>query len=245
MQAYSKGDLERFQKKWGLPQQSVATVTGSGASILGHTEANLDVQYIMATGRNVTTNFWLASGFSFDLVQWAADVLSKDTTTKVWSVSYGENIYVVKADYAQRLDAEFSKMAALGVTVVVASGDTGVYSRESGGSGFQPSFPACLPSVTAVGATQLTSAGVEDSATKWSGGGFSPSSYFSMPAWQQSAAQAYLASGVTLPPESMWDRKGRGFPDVSAVGVGFKVASVARGSALMLRRCSLMRWISA
>ncbi len=52
------------------------------------------------------------------------------------------------------------------------AGDSGVYSRTGGTTRFHPSFPACLPTVTAVGATLLNDDKTETTATKWSGGMF-------------------------------------------------------------------------
>ena len=45
------------------------------------------------------------------------------------SVSYGEALAAVSSTYAKRLDLEMQKLAAVGITVVFASGDSGVYSR--------------------------------------------------------------------------------------------------------------------
>ena len=38
------------------------------------------------------------------------------------------------------------------------------------------------------------------------------------PSYQAAAVQAYLASGVALPPATKFNAKGRGYPDVSAIG---------------------------
>jgi tripeptidyl-peptidase-1 len=135
----------------------------------------------------------------------------------------------VKAAYAQGLNAQFEKLGVLGHSVIIASGDSGVYNRLPliGDVVFHPSFPAVLPAVTAVGATKLESDGSEDTAVAWSGGGFSPSKYFTRAnaTWQESAVAAYLKSGVSLPPSWQWDKQGRGIPDVSAVGVDFQVVT--------------------
>ena len=83
-----------------------------------------------------------------------------------------------------------------------------------------------MPTVTAVGATQLDN-GEEKQGVSWSGGGFSYSNYFTRPTYQDSAVNGYLNSGVALPPSDMWDSKGRAFPDVSAQGVNYQI--VERG----------------
>jgi len=48
------------------------------------------------------------------------------------------------------------------------------------------------------------------------GGGFSQLD--ATPVWQQSVVQAYLKSGVKLPPSTKFNASGRAYPDVSAVG---------------------------
>ena len=102
---------------------------------------------------------------------------------------------------------------------------------------FHPSFPACLPSVTAVGATELTAQRggppQELSGVSFSGGGFTPAKYFTRDnssTWQIALVERYLNSGVTLPPKIKWDRTGRAIPDISAVGVNFQVVLENRTS---------------
>lgn len=82
---------------------------------------------------------------------------------------------------------------------------------------------ATSPYVTSVGATKL---GLLESGTEklasFSGGGFSW--HFSTPDWQKSAVQSYIQNnGKSLPDQKYWNAGGRGYPDVSAFGVGFLV----------------------
>jgi tripeptidyl-peptidase-1 len=85
------------------------------------------------------------------------------------SYSYNENDF--PAEYLRRQCNEFLKLGLMGVTVVVASGDTGTKSGPTPGtcidptsdspnatdSGrFSPQWPASCPWVTVVGGTQLT-----------------------------------------------------------------------------------------
>jgi tripeptidyl-peptidase-1 len=107
-----------------------------------------------------------------------------------------------------------------------------------------PDYPACSPYVLSVGATQLANAQFalknpppvckqpaykcESSGTEQavsyavanfaSGGGFS--NYAAQPSWQTAAVNAYLKSGVTLPPSSYFNASGRAYPDVAAIGTG-------------------------
>lgn len=70
---------------------------------------------------------------------------------------------------------------------------------------------------------------MDGTAWKHSGGGFTPSKYFTAEAdaaWQLNATRAYLdtsRSGVELPPSFMWDDEGRGLPDVSAIATDYSV----------------------
>ena len=74
--------------------------------------------------------------------------------------------------------------------------------------------PAGLPAC-ATGGSEITCS----TATKaliTSGGGFSI--FADAPAWQQAAIATYLASGALLPPAGDFNKTGRGYPDVSALG---------------------------
>jgi len=232
-QGYLPSDLLAFEKHFQLPEQRVRRTTG-GAPMVNKTagvEASLDIQYIIAGGTGVPVDFYLHNGSAFDLMGWVGSVLSDSDPALVWSVSYGEGVNggnggTIKVADALRLNSEIQKFGVRGLSVFVASGDSGVYNRLPFERGeFHPSYPACLPTVTAVGATELEEDGTEDSAVSFSGGGFTPSAYFTraMAGWQNASVTAYLNSGVELPPDRLWDRAGRAIPDVSAVGVDFDV----------------------
>lgn len=224
-ESWSPPDLDLFERHFRLPSASVTNVNRN--SNFGHTEANLDVQYLTAMGQGLATEMWIEPGFGFDLVSWSQQVLARGAVPTVWSVSYGEASALVQASYAQALNEEFMKFASLGVSVIFASGDSGVWSRGEPTTGaFQPTFPASLPFVTAVGATMLNSAGQEYSSTPWSGGGFAPVGYFNRSLdspWQNEAVAGYFASGVALPPPALYNSQGTAFPDVAALGVNFEV----------------------
>lgn len=232
-QGFLPSDLTAFETGTGLPQQAVRRVLGGNpmADKVAMTEASLDIQYIIATGTGVPADFWLEKSDAFDLYGWASEVLNESTPALVWSVSYGEGVNggiggVIPVETVHRLNSEMEKFGVLGMTVFVASGDSGVYSRKPIHTEFHVSYPACLPAVTSVGATQLQSDGSETTAVSFSGGGFTPANYYTSSAdspWQNKSIAGYLASGVKLPPANDWDRTGRGVPDVSAVGVDYKI----------------------
>ena len=113
-------------------------------------------------------------------------------------------------------------MSARGITVSVASGDDGVGCGDLCQSQ-EFDFPSS-PFITMVGATGVSASGSERGA-QFSSGGFSRDYY--QPTWQKSAVTGYLNSGVKLPDIS-YDKNGRAYPDVSALGVGLDV--IVRGS---------------
>jgi len=144
-------------------------------------------------------------------------------------------------------NTEAIRLAAMGVTVLVSSGDNGaagaasMCNTNSGssqspwtgttswtGAGYFPSFPASSPYVTAVGATQGPETGDAEIACQsnqggiiTTGGGFS--TFYATPTWQQDAVDAYFNS---LPagdvPTSGYNRNGRGYPDISLIGVNYQ-----------------------
>ena len=120
------------------------------------------------------------------------------------------------------------KLGLQGVSIIYASGDSGVASRTgclNGGGTFAPGFPASCPYVTSVGATQVVNgepvtsqvAVADPSASFYSGGGFS--NYFAQPSYQKTAVSNFLTANPPPYASTVYNASGRGFPDVSAVGL--------------------------
>ena len=120
--------------KKGIDDAFVAPNGGAGGRPTD--EAGLDIQYIMATAPGAATEYWyyktndLCSSFK-DFLE---DVLAKSSNTtvsipSVFSISYGiqGNVTGLGCDPSQiaATDADFAKVAALGITMIVASGDSG------------------------------------------------------------------------------------------------------------------------
>ena len=155
------------------------------------------------------------------------------TPTKVISISYDEDGLSLPMNYQQRQCHEWMKLGLQGVTVVVSSGDWGV-GRSCPGGFFDTMSPADCPFVTTVGATNLTAGSVAGKTTEQaallSGGGFS--NIFGTPSYQADAVNAYFKNhpppyefyNITLNAThttGQYNRGGRGYPDVAAVGVNF------------------------
>jgi len=121
------------------------------------------------------------------------------------------------------LNVNFQIMGLRGLTVLVASGDSGT-SATTLCKTFDPTFPASSPYVTAVGGTYLQN-GVEFGWNS-SGGGFS--NVFPRPSYQDTAVLKYLkdsADSNTLPTASLFNATGRAFPDIAAFATNFLTVS--------------------
>merc|ERR1711871_181286 len=200
-------------------------------------EANLDIQYIMGSAVGIKTEFWLypEGNFCGALQQWSSNLASQDDAPLVHSISYGFQgdlskwLHCQDSDVAA-VDANFAKIAAKGITVLVSSGDNGAGYDTSRGHQLWSSWPASSPWVTAVGATRFVGerVGSEEMASDsfGSGGGFS--TRFSQDPdakWQKRAVAEYLSTvdPSTLPPASMFSSAGRATPDVAVLGEGYQI----------------------
>ncbi|KAJ4331254.1 hypothetical protein N0V95_009915 [Ascochyta clinopodiicola] len=169
--------------------------------------------------------------------------------SNVISVSYGQIEGALPQFYQERQCREWMKLALQGVSVIFASGDSGVANRynsgynnsclnseygyvDEQGTRFSPSFPANCPYITSVGATTLLNSSIHGGEkavaspngplSYYSGGGFS--SIFPRPSWQSKAVSKYLSKYAPKYGESVFNSSGRAYPDVSALGL--KLATV-------------------
>ena len=155
--------------------------------------------------------------------------------------------------YTKRTNTEFMKLSLRGVTLVASSGDAGAAGRTDEQCTdpahlLNPAFPASSPWVLSVGGTIITNPVILDNTTKnipgicvnnsciiggdelncnfdrcgWtSGGGFS--NYFNRPWWQVNASDNYLKSSAVFPPNRLFNKLGRAYPDISAVSHNFLI----------------------
>ena len=173
--------------------------------------------------------------------------------TNVISISYSGIENGLPANYLRRQCLEIMKLGLQGVTVIDSAGDHGVGGRlgdpQAGCLGpdrdvFAPRTLSNCPYVLSVGATALvndTENGgqlTETAPTFFaSGGGFS--NLFDTPSWQQDHVADYIElanltevgydgremnySSIGSEKGKLFNRVGRGYPDVSAVGDNYRV----------------------
>ena len=114
-----------------------------------------------------------------------------------------------------------------GVSVIFSSGDTGVGAGCQTNDGknttrFLPIFPASCPYVTSIGGT----VGIKpERAVGFSSGGFSDR--WPRPAYQQAAVKGYLDK-LGSKWDGLYNPQGRGFPDIAAQGMNFRVMDKGR-----------------
>jgi tripeptidyl-peptidase-1 len=122
-------------------------------------EANLDVQYLMAVAQHVPTTYYYWSGEDF-LLEWIQQVAEMTNPPLVFSISYGVDEPELPASYGQQFDIQAMKLGVRGVTILASSGDDGAVSPSAASNsmncGYNPSFPATSPYVTAVGGTMVS-----------------------------------------------------------------------------------------
>jgi len=190
----------------------------------------LDIETITGVAGNVEAEFWGFAGKSPDnknnepFLKWLTQMSSTSDADipKIFSTSYGEDETSWSYAAAQRLNVEFQKAGARGITLLYASGDEGA--NEKGGK-FVPEGPGSSPYVTAVGGTKPATnwpkpgAGSEE-AIGLSSGGFS--AYWPIPDYQKDAVAAYLKQSG-LPAASKYNASGRAYPDISAQATDFYV----------------------
>ncbi|TQV95436.1 aorsin [Cordyceps javanica] len=159
--------------------------------------------------------------------------------TNVISVSYGLTEAIWPVNYQKRQCDEFMKLGLQGVTLVFSSGDGGVAGGHGGdckgknGEVFNPASPGSCPYVTSVGAVYIpegNSIDDDEVATESfaSGGGFS--NIWPQPDYQKSAVSSWFSKhdpgfpnystkdGVIPTSGGIYNKAGRGFPDVAALG---------------------------
>lgn len=232
-QYYDQSDLQSWWSKYcsgitcgdGLPKL-VGDATTGRAGI----EAMLDIETITGMVGGIEAEFWGFSGVSPDNAQnepfmkWLSTVASTadDEVPLIFSTSYGEDENSWSEAAAQRLNTEFMKTGARGISLLYASGDEGA-NCESGK--YVPETPSSSPWVTAVGGTGPTSgypAPGSETGIGLSSGGFSD--YFAMPDYQKDAVATYLQqSGLPDVTKYNVNINGRAYPDIAAQGEDFCV----------------------
>jgi tripeptidyl-peptidase-1 len=231
-QFYSASDLQEFYTLYFKEGkgQTMATKGDAPTGTLAGTEAMLDAEYITSLGGNIPSEFWGFSGRAPDnpqnepFLKWLQAVSNStdEEVPLVFSTSYGEDEESITMEFATRINTEFMKAGARGVSLLFASGDSGAagINHLCKNGQFVPMWPAPSPYVTAVGGTQGGGLAPPETAASISSGGFS--NRWPRPAWQEEAVATYLKNSK-VPATKFFNTSGRGFPDISAQAMSFMV----------------------
>ncbi|KAI1366909.1 peptidase S8/S53 domain-containing protein [Xylaria arbuscula] len=219
-------DLSIFMKYWAV--QDNADHGFECVSVLGGScptdvrdygiEGNLDTQYAAVITSEIPNKYYSTGGETFSFFEDLANYLLEldaDEQPNVLSVSYGGPETLFDESLMESTCDTFAELGAAGVSIVFASGDSGVGDTcdVDGENAYEPFFPAGCPWVTTVGGTSgMSGAGPED-VWSLSGGGFS--NVFARPSWQNETVSAWLASNSDANTE-YYNASGRAYPDVAA-----------------------------
>jgi len=187
---FAPGDLTTFQNKNGFTKQAALNIGGFATAQCDSNppvscgEGNLDIQYLMGVAQNSPSIYWYSSNTETDpFVSWITSMADMNPPPQSSSISYGAQESTVSTTVLKSFNTQAMKLAAMGATIVVATGNDGAststgdscqcgadssskgsswYSSGGGGAGtksgwtgqgYFPYFPASCPYVTAVGAT--------------------------------------------------------------------------------------------
>ncbi|MDF5724657.1 MAG: S53 family peptidase [Rhizonema sp. PD37] len=191
-------DLSTFWRNQNIPQslnniEKVCTGLSSSCNGPLTEEETLDTE--MASGlapaakvRIYATGSLSPQAFDEAYSRLVIDQSYSSTKLQQVSVSYGFCEQSISPSQVLTDYQFFKSLAALGVTVLAASGDNGAFGDKcpSNSSSFSVDYPASDVNVTSVGGTRLSlnSNGTVFTEFGWSGSGGGTSSYFSRPSWQ-------------------------------------------------------------
>jgi len=161
----SEEDGKRFHRSMGMRRQPAVTFQGQQGP--PGVEGNIDLQWIQAMGNNVPVTYWATAGGDplsahEPFLEWLCELANSSHPPLVHSLSYGENEEAYSLAYQRRGNLELAKLGLRGVTILAASGDTGIQgAAQQGGppprcAPFAAVWPASSPYVTSVGATMVS-----------------------------------------------------------------------------------------
>lgn len=223
-QFFRPADVSTYQALFAnYTSNNISSVFGKNDPSSPGDEAALDTEILPSVGFNVNTSVFYNGNEDTPFLSWLVIVNNMTSIPSVFSISYGDNENALSYAYASRSSAEFAKLAARGVSVLIAAGDSGVGGNCSASGVFSPDWPATVPTVTTVGGAAFGTPGhfpTGETVDLIGGGGFSD--FYPRPSWQNDAIGAYLNS-TKLPPAKLWNATGRGYPDVAAQSEGFVI----------------------
>jgi len=239
MEYWNQDGLDEYTESCGLNKVAVTNQVGPNekemcTNAVGKeydlcTESMMDMELIKAVGGDVPLTVVYNDDYSIEGWALTLNAMSDADLPLVNSISYGDDEVQQDEDaskgqtgkaYMDAVDTEFMKLGLRGATIVLASGDQGVWGRSGvrNGHRFHADYPGGSPYVTSVGGTNLKVPHVIGEEQAWDAGGGGFSERAARPEWQDEAVQGYLAKAGDYPPKSLYYPQNRGYPDLSALG---------------------------
>ncbi|KAH9166873.1 subtilisin-like protein [Lactarius sanguifluus] len=234
-------DLEKFMRVFRSdahdPTFLVINTNDSGYDPnMPGSEANLDMQYTQGIAWPTPHVFYSIGGLAEEFIPdsftpvnnnepylgWLETMIRLEDIPQTISTSYGGDEQTFPPDYATSVCELFGQLGARGISILFASGDSGVGGgdcKKNDGTGvvqFQPIFPATCPWITSVGGTMNR----PEVAAPLSSGGFS--NVFKRPDYQTDAVLGFFQH-LGNQHSGLYNASSRGFPDVAAQAVRFTI----------------------
>jgi len=218
---YAAHDLDAYFMDLGIRQPDITSVgVAGGKNVPGKDpdgadgEVLLDIEVAGSVAPGARMSVYFAPNSDQGFVEAVTAATHATPAPAAISISWGESEDAWTAQARASLDSAIADAMAIGITVLVAAGDTGSGDSDTSGTGAHCDFPASSPHALGCGGTSLrldengaiVSESVwNDGAGQGSGGG-GVSDVFAVPAWQQDAG---------VPVSKSTGKPGRGVPDVS------------------------------
>ena len=218
---YADTDLDPYFAGLGITPPSVTAVSVAGAqNVAGQDpsgadgEVLLDIEVVGSVAPGAAISVYFAPNTDQGFIAAVTAAVDATPAPTAISISWGESEDAWTAQARTSLDGAIADAVATGITVTVASGDSG---SSDGVTGTAPhcDFPASSPHALGCGGTSLrydpatgaiTSEKVWNDGASGGEGGGGVSDVFAVPAWQ---------AGVGVPVNEKTKKPGRGVPDVA------------------------------
>lgn len=156
-QYFSPPDLAYFQENISMqPLQPAISIGGHdvmNSSLYDCIEGNLDLQYIMAMSPGSPTTHWY---HIYGISSWIRDLGDIGVVPLVLSISYGQYEQSTSEGEINFFQLKVVRLGVMGVTVVVAAGDSGAARTGYDASSlcrYEPMYPSGSMYVVSVGGT--------------------------------------------------------------------------------------------
>ena len=207
------GDVQTFDAGFGLSAPAMQVIKVNGGATTTSPEPVLDIEVVQAVAPHANILVYESPQDLLSVARMLSRIVT-DNRAQVLSMSLGTCEQGLDPSIAQSflatLDNAFQRAASQGMSVLVASGDSGAYDCQD--NTLSVGAVAANPYVTAVGGTALfLSSGNYGHEAGWegplesAGGGGGVSTVYQRPSWQ-------TGPGV----ENQYSTGGRQVPDVSA-----------------------------